>query len=327
MGLRQRKRAERIAFGTGMRSKPKPPCAWWSFLSESAPLLSDPVPAMIVLRLLHGLGAILLAGGLQTVRADVINAESPVPNDDAQPDNTEGLAEQAQNPIANLISVPFQNNTTPGVGPDRDQTLNVLNIQPVVPFRLNEQLSLVTRTILPVVSQPRPEGSTSNGIGDLNPSFFLVPRLPGRWTVGFGPTLLLPTASRDELGSGQWALGPAAVAVYTRGPWVAGGLVNQIWSVAGDSERRSVNRLLVQPFVNYNLPNGWYLVASPIITADWQASTDRWLVPLGGGVGRVFRIGSQPVNASLQAFANVVKPEPFGDVTIRAQIQLLFPRR
>jgi hypothetical protein len=249
---------------------------------------------------------------------------SPAP---AEAEVTEGLAEQAQNPIANLISVPFQNNTTLGMGPDEDQTLNVLNIQPVVPFRLNEDLTLVTRTILPVVSQPAAVGGNNNGIGDLNPTFFLVPKLPGRWTVGFGPTLVLPTASRDELGSGQWGMGPAAVAVYTRGPWVAGGLVNQIWSVAGDSDRRSVNQFLLQPFVNFNLPNGWYLVSSPIITANWQASSDRWLVPIGGGFGRVFRVGSQPVNASLQAYANVAKPDLFGDVTIRAQIQLLFPSR
>jgi len=255
--------------------------------------------------------------------------QPPVPNGAGAPQAsaTEGLAEQAQNPIANLISVPFQNNTTLGLGPDEDQTLNVLNIQPVVPFRLNDGLTLVTRTILPVVSQPSLAGSNSNGIGDLNPTFFLVPKLPGRWTVGFGPTLVLPTASREELGSGQWGMGPAAVAVYTRGPWVAGGLINQIWSVPGDSDRRSLNQFLLQPFVNYNLANGWYLVSSPIITANWQASSDRWLVPVGGGVGRVFQVGSQPVNASLQAYANVAKPDLFGDVTIRAQIQLLFPTR
>jgi hypothetical protein len=255
--------------------------------------------------------------------------QAPVPNGAGArlASATEGLAEQAQNPIANLISVPFQNNTTLGLGPDEDQTLNVLNIQPVVPFRLNDGLTLVTRTILPVVSQPSLAGSNSNGIGDLNPTFFLVPKLPGRWTVGFGPTLVLPTASREALGSGQWGMGPAAVAVYTRGPWVAGGLINQIWSVPGDSDRRSLNQFLLQPFVNYNLANGWYLVSSPIITANWQASSDRWLVPVGGGVGRVFQVGSQPVNASLQAYANVAKPDLFGDVTIRGQIQLLFPTR
>ena len=274
----------------------------------------------------------VLADQQEQLRAEPVIAEPDLPAQTreatAQDSGaTEALAEQAQNPIANLISVPFQNNTTLGMGPKEDQTLNVLNIQPVVPFRLNEDLTLVTRTILPVLSQPAAVGGNNNGIGDLNPTFFLVPKLPGRWTVGFGPTLVLPTASRDELGSGQWGMGPAAVAVYTRGPWVAGGLLNQIWSVPGDSDRRSLNQFLLQPFVNYNLANGWYLVSSPIITANWQASSDRWLVPVGGGVGRVFQVGSQPVNASLQAYANLAKPDLFGDVTIRAQIQLLFPTR
>ncbi len=245
---------------------------------------------------------------------------------EAQSDaKTEALAAEAQNPIANLISVPFQNNLTPGMGPNEDNTLNVLNIQPVVPFALSKDLTLVTRTILPVLSQPTPAG-THNGIGDLNPSFFFVPKGKGPWTLGFGPTLVLPTASSSSLGSGKWSAGPAAVAVYSKDPWVAGALLNNVWSFAGDSDRGAVSAFLLQPFINYNLPNGWYLVTSPIVTASWRAdSGDQWIVPVGGGVGRLFRVGSQPINASLQAYANVVKPDNFGDVTIRAQIQFLFP--
>lgn len=236
------------------------------------------------------------------------------------------LAAEAQNPIANLISLPFQNNLTPGMGPNGDHTLNVLNIQPVVPIALNDKLTLVTRTILPVVSQPTPWG-TQNGIGDLNPSFFFVPKGKGPWTVGLGPTLVLPTASDSSLGTGLWSAGPAAVAVYSKGPWVAGALVNNVWSFAGDGDRRPVNRFLIQPFVNYNLPNGWYLVSSPIVTADWQAENDnRWILPLGGGIGRVFRIGSQPINATVQAYGNVIKPNNYGDLTVRLQVQFLFPR-
>jgi hypothetical protein len=88
-----------------------------------------------------------------------------------------------------------------------------------------------------------------------------------------------------------------------------------------------VSAFLLQPFINYNLPHGWYLVTSPIITANWRAASgDQWILPVGGGVGRLFRIGKQPINASLQAYANVVKPDLFGDVTIRAQIQFLFPK-
>lgn len=238
---------------------------------------------------------------------------------------TENLAEEAQNPIANLISLPFQNNTTFGMGPNDDRTLNVLNIQPVVPFRLSEEFNLVTRTILPVISQPQLKDSQLNGIGDLNPSFFFVPKPKGAWTVGFGPTLLLPTASDADLGSGQWGAGPAAVAVYTKGPWVAGTLANQIWSFTGDAKREAVSAFLLQPLINYNLPGGWYLVSSPIITANWQRNEDQWILPLGGGVGRVFRLGRQPMNASLQAYGNVLKPEGFGDLTVRAQVQFLFP--
>jgi hypothetical protein len=246
---------------------------------------------------------------------------------EAQTDvQTEALAAEAQNPIANLISVPFQNNLTPGMGPKEDDTLNVLNIQPVVPFALSKDLTLVTRTILPVLSQPTPAG-TQNGIGDLNPSFFFVPKGKGPWTLGFGPTLVLPTASATSLGGGKWSAGPAAVAVYSKGPWVAGALLNNVWSFAGDSDRGAVSAFLMQPFINYNLPNGWYLVTSPIVTANWRAASgNQWILPVGGGVGRVFRVGSQPINASLQAYANVVKPDNLGDVTIRAQIQFLFPK-
>ncbi|MFO7628969.1 MAG: neuromedin U [Prochlorococcaceae cyanobacterium] len=239
---------------------------------------------------------------------------------------TESLAEEAQNPIADLISLPFQNNTTFGMGPKDNRTLNVLNIQPVLPFRLSDDFNLVTRTILPVISQPQLDDSQLNGIGDLNPSFFFVPKPKGAWTVGFGPTLLLPTASDADLGGGKWGAGPAGVAVFSKGPWVVGALANQIWSFAGDRKRSEVSAFLLQPFVNYNLSGGWYLVSSPIITANWQVDQDQWILPLGGGVGRLFRIGAQPVNASLQAYANVLKPEGFGDVTVRAQLQFLFPK-
>jgi hypothetical protein len=243
----------------------------------------------------------------------------------AQEAQTEALAAEAQNPVSNLISVPFQYNLTPGIGPNENKTLSLLNIQPVVPFALSPDLTLVTRTILPVLSQPTAT-SNQNGIGDLNPSFFLVPKGRGAWTFGFGPTLVLPTASDSSLGRGKWSAGPAAVAVYSKGPWVAGALVNNIWSFAGNSNRNSVSAFLLQPFINYNLRHGWYLVTAPIITANWRAEGEQWLVPVGGGVGRLFRIGKQPINASLQAYANVVKPDVFGDVTIRAQIQFLFPK-
>ncbi|MCP9849229.1 hypothetical protein KBY88_05295 [Cyanobium sp. Morenito 9A2] len=138
----------------------------------------------------------------------------------------------------------------------------------------------------------------------------------------------MPTASDSSLGSGKWSAGPAALAVYSQGPWVAGALLNNVWSFAGASDRGPVSAFLLQPFINYNRPNGWYLVTSPIITANWQAAAgQQWIVPVGGGVERLFRVGGRPINASLQAYANVLKPTNDGDVTIRAQVQFLFPQR
>ena len=259
-------------------------------------------------------------------------SESPATetSDDQREQSAGDLARKAQNPIANLISVPFQNNTNFGAGPSGDGTPNVLNIQPVIPVPLSKELLLVTRTIVPVVNQPASatgQGSAF-GLGDINPQFYFTPVSKGKVTWGVGPTFVLPTATDDVLGQGKWSAGPAAVVVVSTGPVVFGAVGNNVWSFAGDSDRESVNQLLVQPFLNYNLPKGWYLVSAPIITSNWNApdGQEQWTVPIGGGVGRVFAIGDQKVNATLQAYWNVVKPDAAGDWTLRAQFQFLFPR-
>ena len=124
-------------------------------------------------------------------------------------------------------------------------------------------------------------------------------------------------------------MGPAGVVLTMRGPWVFGALVNQQWSVAGDSDRRSVSQMLIQPFVNYNLPHGWVLTTSPTITANWMAdSGNQWTVPLGGGFGKLWRIGAVglPVNTSLQAYYNVAKPQGAADWSIRFTVQFILPK-
>jgi hypothetical protein len=129
------------------------------------------------------------------------------------------------------------------------------------------------------------------------------------------------------LGADKWSMGPAVVALTIQGHWVIGAVANQQWSVGGGGDK-NVSAFLVQPFINYNLKHGWYLVTAPIITADWEAdSGDRWTVPLGGGVGKIFKIGKQSFNAQLQAFYNVEKPEFGSDWGLRFQIQLLFPEK
>ncbi|MCP9800237.1 neuromedin U [Synechococcus sp. RedBA-s] len=240
------------------------------------------------------------------------------------------LAKAAQNPIANLISLPFQNNTFFRTGPQQQRTLNALNIQPVVPFPLSKNLLLITRTIVPVINLPTsPTGRESQfGLGDINPQFYFSPITKSRITWGVGPTFVLPTATDELLGQGKWSGGPAAVVVVTTKRWVFGAVGNNVWSFAGASDRKSVNQFLVQPFINYNLSKGWYLSTGPIITANWEAENgdEQWTVPIGGGFGRVFAIGEQKVNATLQAYWNVVKPDGAGDWSLRAQFQFLFPR-
>jgi hypothetical protein len=250
------------------------------------------------------------------------------------------LAKAAQNPIASLISVPIQWNSTSNTqwAPNlldpkakQNQTQNVVNVQPVVPFKVSDGLTLVTRTVVPFISQPWVGDTSIQALGDINPSVFFVPTLKGNFTVGVGPTMVLPTATDSRLSSGQWSAGPTGVLVYTKGKIVAGGLINNIWSFAGNGKRNDVNKMLIQPFLNYNLPKGWYLTSSPIITANWNTPDNKgWTVPVGAGFGRVFVVGTQPINASLSAYYNAIKPEVagenlMGDWTLRAQVQFLFP--
>ena len=248
------------------------------------------------------------------------------------------LRQAAQNPVADLISVQFQNNTNFGVG-KLDNTQNILNFQPVLPVHLNQDWNLITRPILPVIYQPPffLGDDTDFGLGDLTPEFFFsptkpIPLSPGvEFVWGAGPAFQLPTATDSRLGSGKWSAGPGLVVLLLskKPDVVTGFLVNNLWSFAGDEDRANVNLMTLQPFFNYNLPEGWYLTTSPVITADWEANrNDRWTLPVGGGFGRVFKIGSQPVNAQLTAYDNVVTPKATGaDWQLRSQFTFLFPEK
>ena len=243
------------------------------------------------------------------------------------------LAKAAQNPVADMISLPFQYNLYFGVGQSND-VAGVLNIQPVIPVNVGS-VNIINRIILPVIHVPNSvfglpgelsEGSGNEvGMGDINYTAFFSPAKPGKVIWGIGPSINLPTATSDELGSGKLSLGISAVVLTMQDQWVYGVLVRNLWSVGGDSDRRDVNQFLMQPFVSYNLPDGWYITSSPVITANWNAD-DVWTVPIGGGFGRTFRIGKQPVNMSFQAFYHVIRPDNAPDWSLRFQVQLLFPK-
>ena len=138
--------------------------------------------------------------------------------------------------------------------------------------------------------------------------------------------MTLKTATDPALGLGKWSAGPSMVVLTMPGKWVIGGLASNIWSFAGDAERSAVNSFLLQYFVNYNLPKAWYLTSAPVVTANWRADSDKWVVPFGGGVGKIFRVGKQAMNAQVQAFGIPVRPESAPSWTLRMQLQLLFPR-
>jgi len=243
--------------------------------------------------------------------------------------SAEELAKAVQNPVANLISVPFQNDTNFRYGP-RDGTQNILNIQPVIPISLSPEWNLITRTIVPIVTQPGfTDGqSSTTGLGDVQFTAFFSPNRADGLIWGAGPIVQAPTNSNDRLGNDRWGLGPSVVILRIEkgSPWVYGFLVNNVWSVGSNSDP-AYNNFLLQPFVNYNFPGGLYLTSAPIVTANWKADSDqRWTVPLGGGVGKIFHIGRLPVNAQLSAYYNVITPDNGPDWQLRLQVQLLFPK-
>ena len=240
----------------------------------------------------------------------------------------EELAKATQNPVADLISIPFQNNTNFDYGPD-DKTQNTLNIQPVIPLNLNEDWNVITRTILPVVSNPSlvPGGDRETGLGDTTFTAFLSPAAPGDWIWGVGPVLLLPTSTDDQLGADEWGAGASVVVLTMPGPWVIGSLVSNVWGINEDAGN-DVNLFTWQYFINYNFQAGWYLTSAPIMTANWEApSGQKWTIPVGGGAGKIIKLGKLPVNVQAQGFYNVEAPDPVGDWSLRLQLQLMFPKK
>jgi hypothetical protein len=265
-----------------------------------------------------GLAALLCAGSLATIAP--AHAEM----------SAEELAKLAQNPVGNLISLPFQNNTNFNYGPEKG-TQNILNIQPVIPISVNEDWNVITRTILPVIWQPSlgPGIDSNTGIGDTTFTAFLSPAKPGEWIWGVGPVVQLPTNSTAVLGNKNWGMGASFVVLHLAhgDPWVYGALVNNVWSLTSDKQGGSYSNGLIQPFVNYNFEGGLYLTTAPIWTVDWKADGgNQWTLPLGGGVGKIFHLGKLPVNTQISAYYNVVKPDFGANWQLRAQVQLMFPK-
>lgn len=231
----------------------------------------------------------------------------------------------AENPVAAAISLPLQNNTYYGVGPYR-RAENELLIEPVAPFRVSTNWMVITRTIVPVVVVPRLSSTAGvdYGLSNIQPQFYLSPVHVGKFVWGAGPQLWLPTATDDKLGINKWGGGPATVGLFRSGHLLAGTLIgNQFAGVNHVHE----NQMTINWFAFYNFKHGWYVLTTPIVTADWTAErSKRWTVPVGGGAGKIFKIGSQPLNARVQFFNDVRTTTGGSDWQMQTQLQFLFIR-
>jgi hypothetical protein len=211
------------------------------------------------------------------------------------------LAQELTNPLADLMTIPIQINFDKDIGAADEGKRFRMNIQPVIPFHLNENWNLISRTILPLVYQDEIFSSqgSQTGIGDINMSLFLSPKHPTKNSLlwGFGPVFLLPSATDSLLGGKKWGAGPTAVLLTMQGAWTLGVLANHVWSFSGDQDRPDINNSFVQPFVSYTWSTAWTLSFQSETDYNWE--TEKWSVPINAAVSKLVYFGRLPV--SLQA--------------------------
>ena len=263
--------------------------------------------------------------------------------------DTAALAKASQNPVASMISLPFENNATFNNGAT-DEYVNVLNVKPVIPMGISENWNLINRAIVPIVYQEGAYSGQTNvggetisggltqfvipgqelggqfGLGDIVYQGFLSPKAPGKLIWGAGAQVNLPTGM-GRMSSDQWSAGPALVGLTMPGHWVIGALVSNVWNIgSGYNDAPDVNAFTAQYFINYNMKGGWYVSTAPVVTANWKASSDnQWTVPFGGGVGLVFKLGKRHVNAKLALYYSAVKPKDASDWNLQFTWTFLFP--
>jgi hypothetical protein len=239
----------------------------------------------------------------------------------------EELAKLRANPLSGLRTVTLQDQVNFD-SPFAGQSQHVITLQAVWPLPLGHDWSLIANPILSVISQPGldPGETRVSGLGDTVLTAVITPNeehIPIDW--GLGAVLELPTATDHELGSNLWAAGPALVVFVERDPSTVGVLLENAWSFAGSGHEK-INAFSAQYFLNYNLWGGWFLESNATVTADWEADqSDRWTVPLGGGFGKVFTLGSHSLSLSTQAFYNEPRPSNGPKWSVVLGLQLLFP--
>jgi len=266
---------------------------------------------------------IVIAGAaLLLVTAGLVSAQQTTAAGSPPAKDADALAKQLSNPVASLISVPFQYNYARTYGDNGYQ--NLLNIQPVMPFSISEDWNLISRTILPVIQQKNVQpGKTQFGLGDTVQSFFFSPRQPGPGGLiwGVGPAALIPTGT-DGIGGDTWALGPTFVVLKQQGPWTYGALANQLWDTGGPAD---ISSLFIQPFLAKSIGKGRTISLNTETTYNWK--NKEWLIPVNLGYSKVSRLGRQMVSNQVGIKAYLKTPYGNGpDWGLRYTFTLLFPK-
>jgi hypothetical protein len=243
-------------------------------------------------------------------------------------DDAQALAKKLSNPIASLISVPLQFNYDSGYGPDDGQKAYV-NVQPVIPFSLNDDWNLISRTILPVVWQNDIAGPSGDqfGLGDITQSLFFSPKRPTDSGIiwGVGPVFLIPTGTDPLLSSRKWGAGPTGVVLKQFNGWTVGVLANHIWSFAGDNDRPDISSTFMQPFISYTTRDAWTFTLNTESSYNWEA--EDWSVPLNFTVSKIVKLDKLPVSltAGVRYWADSPENGPDG-WGLRTGLTFLFPR-
>lgn len=291
------------------------------------------------MKLSYGLTAALLTSAvaatpalaLEEANGAELSVATPEPTAPAaaSEDDAQALAKKLSNPVASLISLPFQANMDFRIGPDDTGNKATLNIQPVIPISISENANLIVRTIVPVIWQTNLFGNNTSqfGLGDTTQSFFYSPKKPtaGGIIWGAGPAFLYPTGTNQYTTGKKWGAGPTFVVLKQFGPTTLGLLANHIWSVAGSSERPDISSTYAQPFLSYTTKRATTFGINTESTYNWE--TKQWTVPINATVAQLVRIGKQPVSFTIGGRYYVARPEFGPKWGVRFVTTFLFPKK
>ncbi len=261
---------------------------------------------------------------LLLVASAVYGQEEPVDDDQ--------MVKDAGDPVTSVLNLPVQDNVSFGLG-DYDRTKHLIKIQLI---RLSLQAGSIfkvrSRSIIPLKYVPDVTSATGGvfGLGDVVLTGFFTPERIGKYSWGIGPVLSIPTATDRVLGTGKWSAGASVILVTQGKQWLAGVIAYNFWSFAGDEDRPEVNMMQIDPLFRYHLGHKWMLVSSPTILANWNAPEgEEWVVPVGGGIGKILVSGGQGWSFEVQAFYNAIRPDSnfYSEWSMRFQVQFIGIRK